>query len=90
MKTTAINIKVEPKVKREAQKAAEAIGLTLSAYVNASLQQLISSREAHFSARHTMTPYLEKIVAQAEKDFKAGDYAGPFATVDALMKHLRT
>lgn len=86
---TLINIKTDKEVKESAQKIAEELGLSLSAIINASLKQLVKNREVCFSAIPRMTPYLENIIKEAKKDYKAGkNIAGPFETAEELMKYL--
>ncbi|PIR44422.1 MAG: hypothetical protein COV10_04765 [Candidatus Vogelbacteria bacterium CG10_big_fil_rev_8_21_14_0_10_51_16] len=88
MKTTAISVKIDPKVKREASKAVEELGMSLSTYINASLKQLVRTREAHFTSGRRATPYLKRLVAQAEEEYKKGDYSGPFDSIEEMDKHL--
>jgi len=86
---TMINIKADKEVKENAQKLAKELGLSLSTVVNASLKQFIRTREVHFSAKHTMTPYLEGIVEEVMKDYKAGkNIAGPFSTAKEMDAYL--
>jgi addiction module RelB/DinJ family antitoxin len=85
---TAINIKVDKKVKESSQKLAEELGLSLSAVINASLKQFVRTKEVSFSISRKMTPYLERVIAEAEKDLREGNLAGPF-TAKELMAHLK-
>jgi len=68
MAKTVINIKADKEVKKNAQKAAEELGLSLSDVVNASLRNLIRSREVYFSYIPRMTPELERLLGLIEKD----------------------
>lgn len=77
MKTTMINIKTDKKVKEEAQKLAEELGFTLSSFVTASLKQFIRTRSVSFSASYQMTPYLEGVLDEVEKDLKTGKNLSP-------------
>ena len=45
---TVINIKTDKKVKDEAKKIAEEMGLSLSAVINAQLKQLVREQEMRF------------------------------------------
>jgi addiction module RelB/DinJ family antitoxin len=72
-----INIKTDKAVKDEAQKLAKELGFTLSALVTASLKQFIRTRSVSFSVEHKMTPYLEGILEEVEKDVKAGKNLSP-------------
>lgn len=86
----AINIKADKKVKKEAQKLAEDLGLSLSAVVNASLKEFVRNRSVHFSMLPQMTGGLERLVRQAERDFAAGRAEGPFASAEELIAGLRS
>lgn len=77
MKTTMINIKTDKKVKEDAQKLAKELGFTLSALVTASLKQFIRTRSVSFSAEYQMTPYLEGVLDEVEKDLKKGKNLSP-------------
>ncbi len=49
MKTAVLNIKIDPKVKKEAQKVADELGFTLSAIINASLRNLARTKTISYS-----------------------------------------
>ncbi len=70
MAKTAINIKTDKEVKKNVQKIAEEIGISLSDVVNASLRNFIRTREVRFSSIPQMTPEFEKFLGGAEKDIK--------------------
>lgn len=92
MKTAMINIKTDAGVKRQAQELAEELGFSLSAIVTASLKQFVRTREVQFSAVHRMTPYLEGVIKEVEKDIKAGKNISPAFTnvkdMDAYLNAL--
>ena len=46
MNTAVVNIKVDPKVKKQAKKVALELGFSLSALINAYLRQLIKTKTA--------------------------------------------
>jgi addiction module RelB/DinJ family antitoxin len=68
MKTAIINIKTDARTKEEAQKLAEELGFSLSSIVTASLKQFIRTQEIHVSAKKTMSPYLQGILKDVERD----------------------
>lgn len=72
-----INIKTEPKLKEEAQQLAAELGFSLSTLMTASLKQFVRTREVQFSALPRMTPYLEGVIAQVEKDLKTKKNLSP-------------
>ncbi|MDO8521207.1 MAG: hypothetical protein Q7S52_03765 [bacterium] len=92
MKTAMINIKTEKEIKEQAQKLAAELGFSLSALVTASLKQFVRTREVQFSALPRMTPYLEGVIREAEKDLKAGKNLSPMFTnakdMDAYLNGL--
>ncbi len=85
---TQVNLKIDSSVKKNAQKRAEELGLSLSSVVNATLSQFARTGELELSAAPRMTVHLEEIVIEARKEYVAGKTSGPFSTADDLMKHL--
>lgn len=84
-----INIKTDKKVKEEAQKLAEELGFTLSAFVTASLKQFIRTRSVSFSDSYRMTPYLEGVLEEVEKDLKDGKNLSPvFSNAEEMDAYL--
>lgn len=91
MKTTMINIKTNKEVKKQAQKLAEELGFSLSAIVTASLKQFVRTREVQFSALPKMTPYLEGIIKEVERDIKIKKNFSPvFKNAKDMDKYLDT
>ena len=35
------------------------------------------------------TPYLESILVQAQKEYEAGDFVGPFKTSEEFIAHIK-
>ncbi len=89
MKTAVLSIKVDEQVKKDAQAVAGAFGIPLSTLVNAYLQELATTRQVHFSAVEIMTPEIEEIVAQAEKEIAAGELSPRFETAEEAIEHLK-
>lgn len=72
MNSAVVNIKIEPQVKREAQKLAEKLGLPLSALIKSYLKQIIRAQEVVLTVSEEPTEYLLKSLKEAEGDIKAG------------------
>ncbi|MFH1462660.1 MAG: type II toxin-antitoxin system RelB/DinJ family antitoxin [bacterium] len=70
MAKSVINIKTDKEIKRNAQKLAEELGLSLSDVLNASLRNFLKTRKVYFSSVPCMTPELERLLGTAEKDIK--------------------
>ncbi|NBD74106.1 hypothetical protein GVX82_03650 [Patescibacteria group bacterium] len=87
---TQINLKIDESIKKNAQKRAKELGLSLSAVVNATLSQFARTGELELSSAPRMTPFLENLVQEARADHEAGGTSGPFDTVEDLMKHLNS
>ena len=77
---TMINIKTDREVKLKAQKIAKELGLPLGTVINAYLREFVRTKRASFSIPPTMTPRLEKLISQVEKDIKAGRNLSPVFT----------
>ncbi len=78
MKTAVLNVKVDENVKKQAQIVASSFGIPLSTLVNACPTELAETGQIHFSAVEIMTPKMEKLIAQAEKEIAAKETSGPF------------
>lgn len=89
MKTAILNVKIDPKVKREAQKVANELGFSLSAIINASLKNLARSKTVSYSLLEP-TPLLKNAINSSRKDRTLGKSAGPFSSVKDLMKSLKS
>lgn len=90
MNTAVVNIKVDPKVKKQAQAVAEKLGFSLSSVINAYLRQLIKTRKVEFSddVRLELTPWAKKMLKQSEKDVKAGYVSPAFDNVEDSLAWL--
>ena len=86
---TMINIKTDKSIKIEAQKVAKELGLPLGTVLNAYLREFIRTKKASFSILPKMTPRLEKLISQVEKDIKAGRNLSPvFTSAEEMDEYL--
>lgn len=72
MNTAIVNVKVDPTVKRQAQKVAGEMGLSLSALINGFLKNLVKTKTVTFSASEEPTPYLLRALKESKEDIKTG------------------
>lgn len=86
MDTVIINIKVKPEEKRQAQEAAEALGMPLSVIIKGFLKQFSRTKTITFSAEEP-NKYLLKSLKQSEKEAKTGRVV-PFVTGKDALKYL--
>ena len=89
MAKTLINIKADKEVKKNAQKIADDLGLSLSDVINASLRNFIRTREVRFSAVPEMTPELERLLGVVEEDIKSKKgLSRSMSTKEEIGRHL--
>ena len=89
MKTAMLNIKIDPKVKRDASKVAEELGFSLSAIVNASLKGIIREKSVSFSLFEP-TDILKEAIRDTRAMRTHGKNFGPFSSASDVMKSLRS
>ncbi len=71
MNTVVINIKTDPKVKKEAKKIASDLGLTLSGTINGFLKQFIRNKSIFFTLDESNpSEYLLSSIKESEKERK--------------------
>jgi addiction module RelB/DinJ family antitoxin len=98
MNTTSLHIKIEPDIKREAQKTAENLGLSLSAVTKALLKQFIRTKRLSVGASdlpEIPNARTRAHLKQAEEDIKAGrgikfnNSKEVLSYLDSLIEHDR-
>lgn len=86
---TSILIKTDPEVKTNAQMLASKLGITITDVVNAALRNFIRTREIYISDVPRMTPELERLLDEVEKDIKEGKNLSPsFKTAKEAWDYL--
>lgn len=89
MKTSAISIKIDPRVKRDAQRVAGELGFSLSAIITASLKNLVRSKTISYSLFEP-TPLLKNAIESSRIDRACEKSSGPFSRVSDIMESLRS
>jgi addiction module RelB/DinJ family antitoxin len=73
MNTAIVNVKVDPKIKKQAQKVAQTLGFSLSSLINAYLRQFVRDRTVGFSdVRLELTPYAKRMLKESEAEIHSG------------------
>ena len=85
---TVISVKTDVETKKRAQAVAEEIGIPLGTLLHAYIKQIAATGVVHFSVAEPMTPKMEKIIAEAEKEIARSKTSGPFTTSQDLFEHL--
>jgi addiction module RelB/DinJ family antitoxin len=85
---TILNIKTDKKLKADAQKVAAELGVPLTTVMNSFLKQFVREKEITLSAnQYRPTPYLERILEEAEKEYAEGKLE-TFDNVDDFLAAL--
>ncbi|HWW38688.1 hypothetical protein [Pedobacter sp.] len=82
---TTLHVTMDKNTKDAAVKLAADMGLDLSTIVKASLKTFVQTGVFHVERSFRMTPYLERIIAQARSDYKAGRNVSPVFTLAKEM-----
>ena len=89
MSSVLLTVKTDRDTKAKLKSFAEELGVTSSALVNLVVKQALRDKRLVLTTELEPTPYLEKIMYEAEKDYKAGrNISGPFKTVDEMFVEL--
>ncbi len=93
MNNVLLSIKTDEQTKRELKDFAAELGVSSTAFVNMVIRQALRDRRVVLSTELEPTPYLEKIMRQADADYKADrgithtqGSAETLAHIDSLMK----
>lgn len=87
---TTLHVTVDKRTKDAAAKLASEMGLDLSTVVKASLKTFVQTGAFHVERSFRMTPYLEKIIANAEADLRKGKNISPsFQSAKKAMSWLK-
>ncbi len=87
MQTAAIYIRTEPETKKEAQKLAQKIGMSLSGLVNSYLKQVIRTKKVELNLEEP-SEYLKKTIKQSEKNLKQGKHSPMFDNAEDAIAWL--
>lgn len=72
MNNAVINFNTDPKLKRDAKKVLEEMGLTLSVALNASLRKIIAEGRIEFTIPEIPNARLRKAIKEADEEYKSG------------------
>ena len=84
-----VTIKIDAATKQAAQALAAEAGLSLSGLINSYLNQIVATRHVDIHVPQKMTPKLEQLLAETEKEIAAGEVIGPFDKADEAIKALK-
>jgi len=87
--TTTMLIKLDKDLKDNAQDVAKRFGIPLSTLIRSYLKEITATGKIELTATETMTPQMEKIIAQAETEIKASETVGPFRGSKQAIDYLK-
>ena len=89
MQTSVINLRVEPEIKKRAQKVARELGLNLSSVIEGFLKNLIRTKTIHFSLRkEEPSEYMIQALKEVEREKEEGWVSPSFDNVDSAIAWL--
>ena len=87
---TTLNVKIDTQTKQSLKDFANELGVPVSSLVNGSIRQMLRDRKVTFSTVLEPTPYLEKIMREADADLVADRDVSTFTTKEEALDHLRS
>lgn len=82
MQTAVVNIKIDPEVKKEAQKIAEELGFSLSAVLTGFIKTFIREKSINFSLEPKYSDYFIKSMKESEEGIKNGWVSPTFDNIE--------
>jgi len=91
MSQVPITVKIDADVKKQAQKLAQRLGLSLSTVVENKLREVVNERRVVFEEELIPNEATARELEKIEKDIKASrNLNGPFNTFEELERHLNS
>lgn len=90
MSNALLSIRTDDKTKKEVADFAASVGLSVSAFVTVILKQAVKEGRVVLTPTLEPTPYLEKIMREAQADHKAGRNITRTKTKAEALAHLRS
>lgn len=84
---TMLNIKIDTKLKQQAKKTAEALGIPLGTITSALLRQFVRDKEINLSIPLNPSKYLRDSIKEAEEEYAAGKLK-PYKDINELFEEL--
>jgi len=90
MNNAVINFNTDPRLKKEAMKVLDEMGLTLSIALNASLRKIINERRIEFTTPEIPNARLRKSIKDARQEYVQKKTAGPFSSIEKMRQSLES
>lgn len=86
---TTLHITINKELKDRAQEVAEQLGLDVSSIVRASLLSIVRTGKFQAENNPRMTPFLESVISEAEKEKKSVSFKNSKQAIDFLQKRCK-
>jgi len=83
-----LTIKTDPDTKKQLKDFATELGVTSTAFVNMVIKQALRERRVVLTTNLEPTPYLEKIMREAEEDYKNDRNITHTKSATEMLAHL--
>jgi antitoxin component of RelBE/YafQ-DinJ toxin-antitoxin module len=90
MSNAVLSIRTDDQTKQEIADFAASVGLSLSAFATVVLKQAVREGRVVLTPTLEPTPYLEKIMLDADADLAAGRNVTTFNNSEEAIAHLRS
>src|SRR3989338_7923575 len=88
MNTAVIITKTEPATKKQAQRIASELGVSLSSIINAYLRQFVRTKRIEFDLKEEPSDYLLRSLKESQEDVKEGRVSPKFSNAEDAIKWL--
>lgn len=86
---STITVKTDAATKKAAESLAKEAGLSLEVLVNICLKQAIVSRHLEIHLPEQISPKMEKILKEAERELAAGEFSESFDSAEEAIAYLK-
>ena len=90
MSSVLLTIKTDPDTKEQLKSFATELGVSSTAFVNMVVKQALRERRVVLTTEREPTPYLKKIIKEAEADYKKGKNIITITNQAELEDYLQT
>jgi len=85
-----MNIRMDEDTRKNLKEFAGQVGIPATTLVNAGIKQMLRNRGVTFTTGLEPTPYLEKLIKEAEADYNAGRNITTTNTDEETLSFLRS
>ncbi len=90
-KTITMNIRMDEQTRKQLQAFAAQLGMPATSLVNANIKEMLRTKRVSFGSEPLEpTPYLQKIIDEAEADYEAGKNIVTTKTNEETLAYLRS